>query len=116
MSPEAKTALTIGAAAFGLAAAGVALTGRSTSTSLACGAIVGAAAWGFASYREPVLAATARPNISKYEIEHGYGSLTPPALRLLSRVNSDDLFAPQTTNGWVIGDVPANEYEVRQLP
>lgn len=59
-------------------------------------------------------ALTARPNATKEQIEHGMGSLTPRAVEYLAQINADDLFRPLEQDGWVIGDVPANEYLVEQ--
>lgn len=118
---ETMTSFKVGAVAFAVGALGAALTGRSFGTALAVGAAAGVAGGvGTALLLQPetspqLASFFARANrVSKAEIEHGFGALQPPALRLLSKINSDELFAPRTFDGWVIGDVPANEYEVAQ--
>lgn len=102
----AAAALTVGACYF---------SGRSFGEALGCGLGVGAVA-GVTAKVLSDRGALARANVSKSDIEHGYGALKPPALRMLAQINSSALFAPRQIDGWVIGEVPANEYAVHQLP
>lgn len=116
MTENQKLAAIAGVAALATAGACY-FSGKSSNESLTCGAGVGLLAGTVAFLARRAQAQEALPNrVSKEAIEHGYGALTPPVLRLLSKVNSTELYAPRQIGGWVIGDVPANEYEVRQLP